>query len=119
MNADIAKQWVEALRSGDYVQGGGALRRDGKHCCLGVLCDLAVEAGVIPEPVMTDHHEFVYGGKYALLPNSVMVWSGMKTAGGAFRNPDEPEPFNLTGLNDSPVSFEVIAKTIEEYQEVM
>ena len=32
--------WMDALRSGKYEQGKGALRRDGKFCCLGVLCDV-------------------------------------------------------------------------------
>lgn len=38
-------RWVEALRSGKYRQGIGALKEaqgDGfKHCCLGVACELA------------------------------------------------------------------------------
>jgi len=44
MNAEIKERWVKALRSGDYIQGKGALRRtEGgihKYCCLGVLCDI-------------------------------------------------------------------------------
>lgn len=30
--------WAEALRSGEFVQGKGALRGGGKYCCLGVAC---------------------------------------------------------------------------------
>lgn len=55
---DIITVWVRRLRSGDYPQGRGRLRRDlrlpnGKptqssgYCCLGVLCEMAVEAGAI------------------------------------------------------------------------
>jgi hypothetical protein len=36
----IVKQWVEALRSGQYEQGKGNLNKNGKFCCLGVLCEL-------------------------------------------------------------------------------
>ena len=52
MKQEIKQQWITALRSGNYPQGRGYLRRiddDGKegYCCLGVLCELAVNAGVI------------------------------------------------------------------------
>ena len=40
MNKDIKTLWVAALRSGDYEQAQGVLKRDGGFCCLGVLCDL-------------------------------------------------------------------------------
>jgi len=40
-NLIFIKEWVKALRSGEYKQGQSYLRsRDGKFCCLGVLCDL-------------------------------------------------------------------------------
>lgn len=35
-----AAEWVKALRSGDYEQGQDYLCRDGKFCCLGVLCEI-------------------------------------------------------------------------------
>jgi fatty acid-binding protein DegV len=37
MDKDIKAKWLEALRSGRYRQGEGALRVDDKFCCLGVL----------------------------------------------------------------------------------
>ncbi len=43
---EIKKRWVEALRSGEYNQAIGSLRKtldDGVtvgYCCLGVLCDV-------------------------------------------------------------------------------
>jgi len=48
MNNSIKEKWVEALRSGDYEQGEGALRQEpsrgsNKYCCLGVLCDVVEE----------------------------------------------------------------------------
>lgn len=45
MNPEIKARWVAALRSGEYEQGTYKLNRDGKFCCVGVLCDLAVEDG--------------------------------------------------------------------------
>lgn len=37
MPKELLRLWLEALRSGKYVQGKGKLLRDGKYCCLGVL----------------------------------------------------------------------------------
>lgn len=41
MNPQYKEKWLKALRSGEYKQGGGYLQRDGKFCCLGVLCEIA------------------------------------------------------------------------------
>ena len=50
MNPEIKTAWVEALRSDEYEQGTDMLVQwesgDLAYCCLGVLCDLAVKAGV-------------------------------------------------------------------------
>ena len=49
MNAQIKKEWLEALRSGEFLQGTGRLRYSERklngqnvkrHCCLGVLCEI-------------------------------------------------------------------------------
>jgi hypothetical protein len=40
MKKAIKKKWVAALRSGEYKQGRRYLKRDGKYCCLGVLCEI-------------------------------------------------------------------------------
>lgn len=41
MTPEFKAKWLDALRSGKYQQGQGTLNRDGKMCCLGVLCDIA------------------------------------------------------------------------------
>lgn len=42
MKKVTVNEWVDALVSGDYVQGKNYLRtEDGKNCCLGVLCEVA------------------------------------------------------------------------------
>ena len=46
MHQEVKQQWVTALRSGEYAQGNGHLRKDDEYCCLGVLCDIAVKAAV-------------------------------------------------------------------------
>lgn len=45
----FVKDWTKALRSGEYEQGKGVLRRVGvkkdTYCCLGVAADLLVKNG--------------------------------------------------------------------------
>lgn len=46
MDAEIKSKWVAALRSGEYTQGEGALKRRFAdepvvHCCIGVLAEVA------------------------------------------------------------------------------
>jgi hypothetical protein len=41
LDKKIARRWVKALLSGKYKQGRGALKLDGRFCCLGVLCDIS------------------------------------------------------------------------------
>ena len=43
MKASVKRDWIEALRSGEYKQGRFALCRSGTWCCLGVLRDVAIE----------------------------------------------------------------------------
>ena len=65
------KAWTKALRSGDYIQGAGTLRRDSTvnnpeiaYCCLGVAC---VVAGVSEDRI---EGEFIddYQIKYESVP---------------------------------------------------
>lgn len=79
MNPEIKEQWIEALLSGEYKQGKHSLRSfDDMFCCLGVLCDLAVKAGVIPEPEEAFDTCYSYLGSCSALPEAVVEWAGMK-----------------------------------------
>lgn len=40
LSQDERRAWIEALRSGKYIQTKDTLRDKTGHCCLGVLCDL-------------------------------------------------------------------------------
>jgi len=50
MEQKIKEKWIAALRSGNYEQGQGALRRadvtGDKYCCLGVLCEIVLDEGI-------------------------------------------------------------------------
>ncbi len=115
MSMELGKRWVEALRSGKYVQGRGGLRdnKNNTYCCLGVLCDLienAEQRWFIYEP---DQHgsESAYmkfgdpkdaesNGSYA--PSYVWPLDGL--SGQAY----------LAGMNDAGASFETIADKITD-----
>jgi len=71
MKLEVKKLWIEALRSGKYEQGRGALNKDGKFCCLGVLCDLAVKAGVEVEVNKDAVKKVFYNGNAWGLPLSI------------------------------------------------
>ena len=136
MNEDVKKKWVEALRSGKYVQGKGALRceesQEGpKHCCLGVLCELAVDAGVTMRYSRYDEDDpFVGFGpadtdlsvveKYCapegfsedFLPAVVQKWAGLTEEDPIVEKEDGA---TLSYFNDrGNYTFEQIAKVIEE-----
>lgn len=81
MNPEIKKRWLEALRSGKFKQGRGQLRdsRD-QLCCLGVLCELAVQDGVIPEAQLDEgFYKYMSEGlaHYLYPPQSVADWAGL------------------------------------------
>lgn len=41
MTKELKQRWLDALRSGKYMQGQRFLRQHDKYCCMGVLCDIA------------------------------------------------------------------------------
>jgi hypothetical protein len=125
-NQTVIKQWVDALRSGDYKQTTGYLHRiDADYetpagmCCLGVLCDLAVKADVVQAHAIGGGL-MQYGNETHVLPRVVKEWAGLE-----FDNPyvdhvvdydGVPEPAHdpLSLLNDDfGLGFEAIADAIE------
>ncbi len=119
MKHEIAEQWVEALRSGEYRQTKERLRdRDDGFCCLGVLCDLydRSHGGTgWGEPAVNDT-EICFLGHDVDLPVQVAEWAGLKTFVGYY---DEASKLacigtnNLAATNDSGASFSDIANIIE------
>jgi hypothetical protein len=84
-NTQVIKDWVTALESGEYEQTQGVLRytrRDGGYefCCLGVLCDLAVKAGVIGEPTELGRYGDEGYGSVGELPAEVRDWAGLDSS---------------------------------------
>lgn len=127
MKPEIAKIWVDALRSGKYDQGISVLRdKDNKFCCLGVLCELAVKEGIIDTPVlMDDNREYYIYEKhsYGVLPNNVQEWAGMKNSNGRYTdtfdsNGNYVQILALYIHNDrDKMNFNQIADIIEQNME--
>lgn len=113
MNPKIKKQWVAALRSGDYKQGKKRLRNSrGAFCCLGVLCNLHAKAH--PQIAAFEKKKLEYMGCEELPPNDVCIWAGFAEG--------DANPFvtiNGVGVgvaehNDNGRSFAEIADAIEK-----
>jgi hypothetical protein len=132
MNPEIKAQWLAALRSGEYTQTNGALRREDSDgsvgfCCLGVLCDVLAKDGKVkyePEAGYPDlrnygagvdsEGDFVSGSAFSL-PYVVCELVGISTDAGEFEDA-EGHNRSLISLNDSQgKTFPEIADFIEKY----
>ena len=129
MNQINGRAWVEALRSGEYIQGVGSLRIEDPetgvctHCCLGVVTQLAVAAGVIdqgvkfnntPGVVVYEDEPSNYFGTSGMLPKKVREWLELEVG---VINPlfkIGEESLRATHLNDKlQYTFAQIADLIE------
>jgi hypothetical protein len=116
---------VAALRSGEYTQGRYGLKcsKDAKKetfafCCLGVACDVAIKAGIIPDWTVSE-----YGScsivtdmrtNYTDLPPEVQDWLGFQTAWGAFIDDTIPGSTLIDCNDNKTMDFNAIADVIEK-----
>lgn len=132
MNPVVKDKWIERLESDEIPQTFGALQRvedlyEGPNkdeldapkgfCCLGVLCEIAVEEGIIPAPDLTpagyrEDFAVAYEGAVSYLPLVVAEWAGIDTNGKYFTN--EGNKYWLAADNDSGKTFPEIAQIIKE-----
>lgn len=86
MRGEVLDEVVKRLRSGKYKQGQSALRLKAPEadafCCLGVMCEIAVEEGVVERgPFDPDDRSYWYGGveegNNIYLPDKVVDWAGI------------------------------------------
>ena len=116
MKKSIKRKWVKALRSGEWLQGRRKLASKGKgFCCLGVLCELAREEGIVDVKKLPDGSfnyscfENLEDGSPNYLPGVVQDWAGL-----AKTNPQVKGGHHLSSMNDSGTSFDRIADEIEK-----
>jgi hypothetical protein len=122
LNADIKRRWVEALRSGRYPQHQEVLNQPGKgFCCLGVLCEIAVEDDILVRKTYHDRSYIGYvqpdeEGEVAthILTNAIIRWAGLSHLNSETTTKNGKTK-SLTAWNDSgEASFNEIADMIEE-----
>ncbi len=113
---------VEALRSGEYKQTKGTLRRGNSFCCLGVACDISglgeweKDEGSLYQFRPVDGTRPVDG----LLPEIVRSWLGFSTSAGDLDFVGADNHLHVTALshlNDNGKRFTTIAKIIESEPE--
>ena len=105
------KQWIAALRSGEYKQCKTQLHDGHAYCCLGVACEIAKANGV---NVVVSNNGNILGGSLQVQPK-VREWLGLASNSGHSKNDKKPA---LTTLNDSyEMPFNEIADHIEKYAE--
>lgn len=114
MNQRIKRKWLEALRSGEYVQGRDRLltpSADGdSFCCLGVLCELhAQETGGVWTGQTYMHNR-------GALPRPVALWAGLDARDPIVSDMKLSSHNDGTGLlQHKPKSFRRIADLIEKH----
>lgn len=115
MKKNVARRWVNALRSGKYKKTTGFLKQKDEnenesYCVLGVLCDLYKKDG---KPLSEKEDGFeeaiAFAGETQIPPKKVLRWAGL----------GELEAEVIADLNDDNKSFKQIANYIENNQEIL
>lgn len=121
MDPEYKAEWLKRLRSGEYEQGKRYLNKDDKFCCLGVLCEIGVERGILVSDSENGITEYRTVGsrnegppRAANLPGDFSHKLGL----GGYPEPvvvrDDGDAVSLAVLNDMGMTFPKIADLIEE-----
>ena len=120
MKQEIKQKWIDALKSGEYQQGRERLKtKDGKYCCLGVLCDIYSKETGEGEWVKNKYGGFAFeieekNSKWEL-PRKVYQWAELDGDNPIFSSPDNKfGTSSLAEVNDAGVPFDKIAFIIQE-----
>lgn len=115
MNKATAMLWAEALRSGEYKQTQGALRRDDCFCCLGVVCDILNPAGWKYKQVSEYQRECWLHLEVSGVPAMEMGHLILEYTSDSDYNRLESYLLGFAKMNDSfGWSFEMIADWVEK-----
>lgn len=129
MDANIKAQWLGKLREPARVQGYERLRdAEGRQCCLDILMEMGVEAGIQEPPKLVNGICYSYPNdegesETGLLTEQVIKWSGVEDLDPNVMVPDTYPDYagycGLSGLNDSKLlNFSQIADLIEADENV-
>lgn len=112
LNKEALRLWIKALESGKYTQTKNVMHNAaGCYCATGVLCDVAVQQGIIGPPRLgcrevDEYTDFFYydGGSWNSPPIKVLDWI---------------DDFNLVEkamrMNDTGSTFAEIATFLKGY----
>lgn len=129
-NTEVIQKWVTALESGDYQQTKGKLHREESnginkpgYCCLGVLCEIAVQEGIVSVIETRDGYDF-YGadgrtGHEDDLPIEVQTWAGLNDPSPEVEYEMTPDEFDSADMSegfDSPVRTDSLAELNDEFE---
>lgn len=108
------EEWARRLESGDYTQGQGQLAQDlgavTVHCCLGVACEQAHEAGIVTRSVGRDGIIYFGGHSDLVLPPEVVTYFGLDSV-----DPEGPRGIRFSTYNDEmSATFADIAQMVRE-----
>ena len=102
MNRGTALKWFDAIKSGKYEFGRGALRTNEKCFCIyGVLADFLDPSGWAKNALGI----YEWHGEVNFLPEAWRKRCKMKSLAGEFVT-DNKENRSLVDINDSSTSFE-------------
>lgn len=132
VNKENMRLVVAALRSGKYLQGRGRLKEIFKdsisYCCMGVMCEVAMEHGVILAtatcPLGESSKSVSFDGSATFLRGSVVDWLGLDLGVDGDGDPaigmDGNETISAAFANDQlGWDFEQIAASMEEYYKLL
>ena len=108
MDKELKKKWIDALRSGKYIQGKNRLHTscpEESFCCLGVLCEIV---GVPKAKTSMFAYAFEDVGFATMLPSKFLAHVGFT----------EDIAEELAEANDSGKTFLDIADMIETDKDI-
>lgn len=122
VNRKRIREWVNALRSGEYEQTTGGLKREDAYCCLGVACELSKldqfnvygeylgYGGTLPVQVV-DY--LGVPGTNPVVPREIAKQYAPDASNSLERSEGQERFISLASLNDYGATFLQIADIIE------
>lgn len=107
------KEWVNALRSGKFMQGRKALHIEStnSYCCLGVACVVAgKKIPAVKRPVGENDG---YDDKYLVLSEEVQDYYGLNSSNGEYESNSNLVKSLTIDNDDNNLDFNQIADIIE------
>lgn len=112
MKPELKKRWVDALRSGKYIQDERALNTGKGFCCLGVACEVFKDDVGLEVRTGTTGEVYYDGGRHSL-PASLQSLLEITMRGTLTTKVGHRK--HLTELNDlEKMTFDQIADVIDE-----